>query len=118
MKTSHHYHFVVPFIRLKQKANLVFLGLDEAGKTTLMGRLKYDTMIQANPTHQPRKSKPLLLQFVLFASGTDIKTQYLYGYFFRPFKIECVFCIRKFLKLNARTQKHNTSPRNLHELLW
>ncbi len=36
----------------------------------------------------------------------------------RPFKIECVFCIRIFWKLNARAQKHNTYPRNLHEPLW
>ncbi len=35
----------------------------------------------------------------------------------RPFKIECVFCIRKFWKLNARARKHNTNPRNLHEPL-
>ncbi len=36
----------------------------------------------------------------------------------RPFKIECVFCIRKFWKLNARARKHNTNPRNLHKPLW
>ncbi len=36
----------------------------------------------------------------------------------RPFKIECVFCIRKFWKLNARTRKHNTNARNLHGPLW
>ena len=36
----------------------------------------------------------------------------------RPFKIECVFCIRKFWKLNARARKHNTNARNLHGPLW
>ena len=63
---SSHEHlswFTVPFIKLKRKARLVFLGLDGAGKTTLMGRLKYDRLIQAVPTGQPSELSTTIFFF-------------------------------------------------------
>ena len=36
-----------------KKAKIVFLGLDDAGKTTLLLRLKEDVMKQVDPTQQP-----------------------------------------------------------------
>ena len=39
-------------------------------------------------------------------------------WYWRPFKIECVFCIRKFRKLNQRARKHNTNARKLHAHWW
>ena len=53
----------MPFIKLKRKARLVFLGLDGAGKTTLMGRLKYDRLIQAVPTGQPSELSTTIFFF-------------------------------------------------------
>jgi GTP-binding protein SAR1 len=38
---------------VNKKAKIVFLGLDDAGKTTLLLRLKEDVMKQMDPTHQP-----------------------------------------------------------------
>ena len=34
----------------KKSGNIIFLGLDNAGKTTLLRRLKDDKMVQPNPT--------------------------------------------------------------------
>ena len=67
-KQIHSFHehlswFTVPFIKLKRKARLVFLGLDGAGKTTLMGRLKYDRLIQAVPTGQPSELSTTIFFF-------------------------------------------------------
>ena len=38
---------------VNKKAKIVFLGLDDAGKTTLLLRLKEDVMKQMDPTQQP-----------------------------------------------------------------
>ena len=43
----------VPFLSRKKDARLVLLGLANAGKTTLLYRMKYGKMIQANPTPVP-----------------------------------------------------------------
>lgn len=37
----------------QKKAKIVFLGLDDAGKTTLLLRLKEDIVRQVDPTQQP-----------------------------------------------------------------
>ncbi len=52
------------------------------------------------------------------SSRNNLGSTFSLKFMVRPFKIECVFCIRKFWKLNARARKHNTNPRNLHEPLW
>eukprot|EP00919_Chromeraceae_sp_WS-2016_P001237 GHVR01003134.1.p1 GENE.GHVR01003134.1~~GHVR01003134.1.p1 ORF type:complete len:104 (+),score=10.79 GHVR01003134.1:95-406(+) len=38
---------------MNKNAKIVFLGLDDAGKTTLLLRLKEDVMKQMDPTQQP-----------------------------------------------------------------
>ena len=38
---------------MNKNAKIVFLGLDDAGKTTLLLRLKDDVMKQMDPTQQP-----------------------------------------------------------------
>lgn len=37
----------------RKNAKIVFLGLDDAGKTTLLLRLKDDVVRQVDPTQQP-----------------------------------------------------------------
>lgn len=38
-----------------KSAKIVFLGLDNGGKTTLLGMMRDDRMLQASPTHHPSK---------------------------------------------------------------
>ena len=49
---------------MNKKAKIVFLGLDDAGKTTLLLRLKEDVMKQMDPTQQPY-SEELVLGIIL-----------------------------------------------------
>lgn len=48
-----------------KNAKIVFLGLDDAGKTTLLRRLKDDRMVQMDPTQQPH-AEELTLGIRLF----------------------------------------------------
>mgnify|MGYP003491351662 FL=1 len=48
-----------------KKAKIVFLGLDDAGKSTLMNMLKFGTMKQLDPTCQPH-SEELILGNITF----------------------------------------------------
>ncbi len=45
---------------LNKNAKIVFLGLDDAGKTTLLLRLKEDVMKQMDPTQQPYSEELVL----------------------------------------------------------
>lgn len=48
-----------------KKAKIVFLGLDDAGKTTLLLRLKEDVMKQTDPTQQPYSEELVLGRMTL-----------------------------------------------------
>lgn len=45
---------------MNKNAKIVFLGLDDAGKTTLLLRLKEDVMKQMDPTQQPYSEELVL----------------------------------------------------------
>ena len=45
---------------LNNKGTIVFVGLDNAGKTTLLYRLKTDTVRQIDPTEKPHSEELVL----------------------------------------------------------
>lgn len=53
---------------MNKKAKIVFLGLDDAGKTTLLLRLKEDVMKQMDPTQQPY-SEELVMGMIFYYVG-------------------------------------------------
>lgn len=48
---------------MNKNAKIVFLGLDDAGKTTLLLRLKEDVMKQMDPTMQPYSEELVMGNF-------------------------------------------------------
>ena len=58
---------------MNKNAKIVFLGLDDAGKTTLLLRLKEDVMKQMDPTQQPYSEELVLGNHVLIQEKLDSK---------------------------------------------
>lgn len=58
---------------MNKKAKIVFLGLDDAGKTTLLLRLKEDVMKQMDPTQQPYSEELVLGTLVIMQAKLDSK---------------------------------------------
>lgn len=58
---------------LNKNAKIVFLGLDDAGKTTLLLRLKEDVMKQMDPTQQPYSEELVMGNLCLIQAKSDSK---------------------------------------------
>lgn len=58
---------------LNKNAKIVFLGLDDAGKTTLLLRLKEDVMKQMDPTQQPYSEELVMGNCYITQAKSDSK---------------------------------------------
>lgn len=58
---------------MNKNAKIVFLGLDDAGKTTLLLRLKEDVMKQMDPTQQPYSEELVMGNIPIIQEKSDSK---------------------------------------------